>query len=621
MQLATIDYLIIIVYLISTVILGIFLERKAREGIDSYFLGNRNLPWWVLGASGMASNTDLAGTMIITALIYAVGAKGFFIEIRGGVVLIMAIMMVFMGKWNRRAQVMTLAEWCIFRFGEGREGKIARIISTVATLILAVGEISYFTVAGGKFLGEFLGINGELASIPLIVFALTYTTVSGFYGVVWTDVFQGVLIFVAIIYICTLAFSIATIPETFSVSIPVGEGFELQQWNFADWSSISPSLTLDLPGDYAIFNLFGGIIFFYLLKVLLEGFGGGKGYLVQRYFAAKSDQEAGLLSLLWIILLSFRWPVVTAFAMLGIHYGATQGVIADPELILPTVIAEYVPIGIKGLLIACFISAAMSTFDSIINSSAAYWVKDIYQAYLNPQASPQQLLMQSRLASVVIVIVGVLLSYQIKNINEIWGWLTLGLGVGLSIPLVLRWYWWRFNGYGFAVGTIAGILAAILSKVLIIPSLDRPQFGEYALFLIPSISSFIGCIIGTFLTEPTDLKVLDNFYKVTRPFGFWGIVGKKLPDDLQQTIQNENRRDLLSTFIAIPWQLVLFMMGITFMMKRWDSFGTLTVIFILLSIVLYFTWFRYLNRVDSLNQEPQSHQELSSIAHHRKDCR
>ena len=350
MQLATIDYLIIIIYLIATVILGIFLERKAREGIDSYFLGNRNLPWWVLGASGMASNTDLAGTMIITALIYAVGAKGFFIEIRGGVVLIMAIMMIFMGKWNRRAQVMTLAEWCVLRFGEGKEGKIARIVSTVATLLLAVGEISYFTVAGGKFLGQFLGINDGLAAIALIVFALIYTTVSGFYGVVWTDVFQGFLIFVAIIYICTLAFSIATIPATFSVSIPVGEGFELQQWNFADWSSISPSLTLDLPGDYAIFNLFGGIIFFYLLKVLLEGFGGGRGYLVQRYFAAKSDREAGLLSLLWIILLSFRWPLVTAFALLGIHYGTTQGVISDPELILPTVIAEYVPIGIKGLL-------------------------------------------------------------------------------------------------------------------------------------------------------------------------------------------------------------------------------------------------------------------------------
>ncbi|MEM9925151.1 MAG: sodium:solute symporter [Cyanobacteria bacterium P01_D01_bin.50] len=602
-MLQLVDYLIIAVYLISIVIFGIYLERKARSGIDSYFLGNRNMPWWVLGASGMASNTDLAGTMIISALIYAVGAKGFFIEIRGGVVLIMAILMIFMGKWNRRAQVMTLAEWMRLRFGVGREGNTARIISAIANLIFAVGAMSYFTVAGGKFLGQFLGINDELASIALVSLALVYTAASGFYGVVWTDVFQGVLIFAAIIYVCTLALQTAIIPETFSVSIPAGEGFELQQWNFADWSSISPSLTLKLPGDYSVFNLFGGVIFFYLLKVFMEGFGGAGGYMVQRYFAAKSDREAGLLSLFWILLLSFRWPLVTAFAMLGIHYGATQSVISDPELILPTVIAAYVPVGIKGLLIACFIAAAMSTFDSIINSSAAYWVKDIYQAYLNQGASPRQLLTQSRLASVVIVVVGMLFSYQIKNINEIWGWLTLGLGTGLSIPLVLRWYWWRFNGYGFAAGTVAGMLAAILTKALIVSNLNQPQYQEYALFLIPSISSFIGCLIGTFLTEPTNFQVIDNFYKVTRPFGFWGVVRKNLPANTQQKIQNENRRDILSTFIAIPWQLTLFMMGITFMMKRWDTFGILLALFIMLSIALYFSWFRYLSKEVTISED------------------
>ncbi|MEO1378257.1 MAG: sodium:solute symporter [Cyanobacteria bacterium J06635_10] len=602
-MLQLVDYLIIAVYLISIVIFGIYLERKARSGIDSYFLGNRNMPWWVLGASGMASNTDLAGTMIISALIYAVGAKGFFIEIRGGVVLIMAILMIFMGKWNRRAQVMTLAEWMRLRFGVGREGNTARIISAIANLIFAVGAMSYFTVAGGKFLGQFLGINDELASIALVSLALVYTAASGFYGVVWTDVFQGVLIFAAIIYVCTLALQTAIIPETFSVSIPAGEGFELQQWNFADWSSISPSLTLKLPGDYSVFNLFGGVIFFYLLKVFMEGFGGAGGYMVQRYFAAKSDREAGLLSLFWILLLSFRWPLVTAFAMLGIHYGATQSVISDPELILPTVIAAYVPVGIKGLLIACFIAAAMSTFDSIINSSAAYWVKDIYQAYLNRGASPQQLLTQSRLASVVIVVLGMLFSYQIKNINEIWGWLTLGLGAGLSIPLVLRWYWWRFNGYGFAAGTVAGMLAAILTKATIVPNLNQPQYQEYALFLIPSISSFIGCLIGTFFTEPTDLQVIDNFYKVTRPFGFWGVVRKNLPLVIQQKIQNENRRDILSTFIAIPWQLTLFMMGITLMMKRWDTFGVLLALFIMLSIALYFSWFRYLSKEVTISED------------------
>ncbi|NEQ76657.1 MAG: sodium:solute symporter [Okeania sp. SIO2C9] len=590
-----IDYIIVIIYLVFIMIFGFFLQRKASTGIESYFLGNRNLPWWVLGASGMASNTDLAGTMILTALVYALGTKGFFIEIRGGIVLYLGCLMTFIGKWNRRAQVMTVAEWMQLRFGMGREGNIARIISAIANIIFAIASISYFAVGGGKFLGDFLGIDDGIAGILLILLALVYTAVSGFYGVVLTDIFQGILIFVAILYICFIAFQTVNLPETFSISIPGTE--QLQQWNLAEWSSLTPPITIDLPGDYSIFNLFGGVMLFYTFKVFLEGAAGGGGYVAQRYFAAKSDREAGLLSLFWIFLLSFRWPLVTAFAVLGIDYGLKNQVISDPELVLPTVIAEYIPVGIKGLLVACFIAAAMSTFDSIINSSAAYWVKDIYQAYLKPEASNQKLLTQGRLASIVIVGLGLIFSFNITNINDIWGWLTLGLGTGLFIPLVLRWYWWRFNGYGFAIGTGAGLVAAILTKGVILPVVNNSQIQEYVLFLVPSICSFLGCILGTFLTPATNLETINNFYRVTRPFGFWGVVRKQLPTNIQAKIQAENRRDIMGALIATPWQLVLFLMGIMLMMKQWDNFGILLLIFILLSIGLYFTWFRYLDKI------------------------
>jgi len=130
--------------------------------------------------------------------------------------------------------------------------------------------------------------------------------------------------------------------------------------------------------------------------------------------------------------------------------------------VLPTVINQFVPVGIKGLLIAGFIAAVMSTFDSTVNAGAAYWVKDIYQAYINPKANEKKLILHSRTASLVIVVLGLSFSFFISNINQIWGWITMGIGAGIFIPLVLRWYWWRFNGYGFAFGTFAGIIAAIL---------------------------------------------------------------------------------------------------------------------------------------------------------------
>jgi len=589
-----IDYCIVVIYLVAIVAYGIYLERHASEGIDAYFLGNRNLPWWVLGSSGMASNIDLSGTMIISALIYALGTKGFFIEIRGGIVLIMPFLMTFMGKWNRRATVMTMAEWMHFRFGNGKEGDIARIVSAVASLIFAISSISYFAVGGGKFFGNLISIDDKIASISLISLATVYTVASGFYGVVWTDFFQGLLILVAILYICFLSMQIVDIPETFSVSISGTE--QLQTWNFSEWSRILPPLQVELPGNYAIFNFFGAVIFFYLLKTVMEGCSGTGGYMVQRYFAAKNEREVGLLSLFWLFLLSFRWPMVTGLALLGIHYGATKQVITDPELILPTTIAEYVPLGMKGLLVACFVAAAMSTFTSIINSSAAYWVKDIYQAYLRPQASNEQLIFQSRLASVAIVVLGLLLSFNITNVNDIWGWLTLGLGAGLAVPLLLRWYWWRFNGYGFAIGTLAGTIAAILSKAIILPAINNPQIQEYILFLVPSLSSLLGCILGTMFTAPTDRSTLENFYNVTRPFGFWGIISRDLPGNVRAKIWRENRRDIQATAIAVPWQLVMFLMGMMFVMKQWDKFGVLFLIFLLLSIALYFVWFRHLER-------------------------
>lgn len=587
-----IDYVIVGVYLSSIVIVGLLLQRRASKGIESYFLGNRNLPWWVLGASGMASNTDVAGTMINTAFIYALGTKGFFIEIRGGVTLIMAFLMIFMGKWNRRAQVMTLAEWMHFRFGKGREGDLARIISALAAIIMTIAMITYFAVGAGKFVGEFLGINPRLAALLMIVLAMIYTVASGLYGVVWTDVFQGVLIFCTIIFLCILAFIKVQLPEEFLVSVPLlNGGFQTIKTSMAEWARIFPPATMEMPGEYAKYNLFGIAIMFYLFKVTLEGSSGTGGYMIQRYFAARNDREAGLLSLFWTFLLSFRWPLIASFAMLGVYYGVTTGrVIADPELVLPVVISTYVPTGVKGLLVAGLMAAAMSTFDSTVNAGAAYWVKDLYQTYLNPKASEKSLMRHSRIASIVIVLLALLLSYTITNINDIWGWITMGIGSGLFIPQLLRWYWWRFNGYGFAIGTVAGMVAAILTRAF-----GPANIPEYLSFLIASGSSLLGCILGTYLTPATDKGVLEYFYKVTRPFGFWGSIRRSVKPDELRAIQKENRRDIVSTFFAVPWQVVLFLTGMMIVMKQWQHLTTLLIVLGLLSLGLYQFWYKHLS--------------------------
>ena len=590
---STVDLIIVIIYLLAIVIVGLLVQKKASKDINSYFLGNRKLPWWVLGASGMASNTDIAGTMINTAFIYALGTKGFFIEIRGGVTLIMAFLMVFMGKWNRRSQVMTQAEWMHFRFGTGKEGDFARIISAIAAVVMTVAMVTYFVIGAGKFVGEFLGIEPIYASLLMVVLAMIYTVASGLYGVVWTDVFQGVLIFGVILYITGTAMSTVNLPQEFFISVPMVDGsFTAIKTTLAEWSRIIPPNEMNMPegSTFAIYNLFGIAIMFYLFKVTLEGASGAGGYMLQRYFAAKSDREAGMLSLFWTCLLAFRWPLIASFAMLGVYHGIETGsVIADPELVLPTVIKNYIPTGVRGLLIAGLMAAAMSTFDSTVNAGAAYWVKDLYQTYLNPRASEKDLMIQARLASVGIVILALLFSLTISNINEIWGWITMGIGAGMFIPQVIRWYWWRFNGYGFAIGTAVGMTAAVLTKAFAGP------IPEYTSFLIASGSSLAGCILGTLLTPATENSVLENFYKVTRPFGFWSHIRGSLPEAVQSKVNQENRRDIIATFFAVPWQVVLFLTGMMIVMKQWSNAMNLFAILVILSAGLYWFWFRHLS--------------------------
>jgi len=590
----TIDLIIIVVYLSAIVVVGLVMQKKASAGIDSYFLGNRKLPWWALGASGMASNTDIAGTMINTAFIYALGTKGFFIEIRGGVTLIMAFLMVFMGKWNRRSQVMTQAEWMHFRFGTKKEGDVARIISAIASIIMTVAMVTYFVIGAGKFVGDFLGIHPLYASILMIILAMTYTIASGLHGVVWTDVFQGIFIFGVIIYISVLAMTTVDLPDEFLVSVPMMDGsFTAIKTTLAEWSRMTPPQEMNMPegSTFSIYNLFGIAIMFYLFKVTLEGASGAGGYMLQRYFAARSDREAGLLSLFWTCLLAFRWPLIASFAMLGIYHGIETGmVIADPELVLPTVIKNYIPVGVKGFLIAGLMAAAMSTFDSTVNAGAAYWVKDLYQAYLRPNASEKDLVLQSRLASLVIVLLALLFSLTITNINEIWGWITMGIGAGMFIPQVIRWYWWRFNGYGFAIGTAVGMVAAVLTKAFGGP------IAEYNSFLIASGSSLVGCIIGTYMTPPTESAVLSHFYKVTRPFGFWGAIRTEIPTDVLNQINKENQRDITAIFFAVPWQVVLFLTGMMIVMKQWSNVFNLFGLLIVLSAGLYWFWYRHLSK-------------------------
>jgi len=574
LRLSTIDVAIIVTYLVVMLTVGVLSTKRAARGIDSYFLGGRKLPWWMLGISGMVSNLDLTGTMVITSFLFLAGMKGFLVELRGGVALSLAFLIVFMGKWLRRSKVMTNAEWMEFRFGSGRAGRAARLTMALASIVLATSMIAYFTVGVGKFLSMFLPFSPNICALMLILVASIYTITAGLYGVTFTDLLQAGVVIFAAGYISILAFTMVDIGTI--ANIPPG------------WQSIIPPWHMDMPPGYEMYEMLQLCVLFWIAKAVLEGLGGPAGvYMPQRFYAAKSDRECGLLSLLWTVLLTLRWPMMIGIAALGL---TISGSITEPEMALPAVIEHYVPAGIRALVIVALIAGAMSTFDSTVNSGASYMVKDLFQGFIKPTASSRELIRLSYLASALIVIVGMTIGFTLPSINAIWSWITMGLFAGLAIPMFLRWYWWRFNGWGFTAGIAAGVLVSIFQRLFL------PSWPIYYSFGIIVLASLTALLIATFLTSPTEKSTLTNFYRHTRPFGAWGMIRNGVGPGLLKGIKSENRRDFSNLFLAIPWQICLFLTPMYLVVHDFLPGIICLILLALLSVVLYFRWYRVLPR-------------------------
>jgi len=563
----TIDVAILILYLVGVLGIGFALRRRAGQDLDSYFLGGRNIRWWALGLSGMASNLDVTGTMVIISFFYIIGIKGFLVAIRGGLVLIMPFLMIFMGKWLRRSQVMTNAEWMILRFGDGPDGRAARLLSAISTIVGTVGMVAYFAVGTGKFLSTFLPLPPKICSLVMIAVGLAYTTLGGLYGVVYTDVAQAALIAFATLFLSVRAFLVTG-----------SEGFRTLVSQ--DWLDLSLPWRYQMPAGYEIYNLFALTIVFFSFKTILEGFSGPGGYMSQRYYAARSDRDAGRLSALWIGMMTFRWPFIMAVAVLAM---TLPHKLADPEMALPTVLSQLVPMGLKGLLLAGLVAASMSTFDSTINAGAAYLVKDIYQAFLRPKADQRELVRASYAATILIVVVSLILAYFTPSINAIWRWITMSLGAGLFLPNLLRWYWWRFNGMGFALGTGVGMAAAIVERLL------YPDHPDWLSFLLVSAIALAGMLVGTYVSRPTPVPVLQEFYRRVRPYGWWGPIARQLPG-----LGDSFGHDMLALGIAILWHCTLFLTPIYLVVRSWQPAATSAVLFAASSLALHRVWYRRL---------------------------
>ncbi len=600
MELHSIDICIIIGYLVVVVIMGWLLSKRASKNLDAYFLGGKSLPWYVIGTSHGASGFDITGTMWFVAMLFTYGVKAAFIPWIWPL-FDRVFRQVYLGPWIRRSNVLTGAEWMRTRFGKGLGGNLSHISVVVYALVATIGFLGYAFQGIGKFAEVFFPwdlawgpfSSTDMYAIVILGITTAYLLLGGWYSVVLTDLLQFGLLTVASVFIAIVAINKVS-PEALAKVVPAGWNELLFGWKLnLDWSGLIDQLNTKISEDG--FSLFGILIMMMLFKGLLVSMAGpSPGYGMQHVLSTRNPREAALEN--WwmsIVQLVPRFLMITGIAVLGLVYFSPQvnqmlaaGEKFDFENILPYVIKDFVPVGLVGVLLAGLLAAFMSTFDSTVNAGAAYLVNDIYKRYLNPNATTKRYVHFSYFCSILLVVVAIVVGIRIKSIHNITTWIAFGLYGGYVAPNILKWHWWRFNGYGYFAGMIAGIVAALV-PLLIVPDMNRIYILPFSL-LISTIASIVVCL----RTPPEKDEVLESFYRNVRPWGFWKTVHENLVRKNPNLQKNTNfRRDAFNVGVGIIWQLTLMVIPICIVIRQYDTLWISIVVLVITSIIMKFTWY------------------------------
>lgn len=589
MQLSVVDMVIVVLYLAAIMSIGFAMKRKAAKGMSSYFLGGRQLPWWALAMSGSSSYFDITGTMWIVSTFIALGLKGMWVHMLWGFP-ITAFYLAYMGKWIRRSDAMTGAEWMKTRFGTGKAGDIARFSYTLFAILTITALLGYGAIGMGKFGSIFLPFSPNVCAFLILGVTGIYVVIGGFHGIVRVEIVQTIVLSAGAIAFAVIGFMHFDAVQ-FAAKVPASWGDIMPSWRPEAFQGLLTGGT-----DY---SLFGALVAVWVAKGLLLCLSGPEQlYDFQRFLAAKDERDAAKLGALWGLIHTVRWPfamAIAVMAIIGIGNAALDHQLrADPETALPLIIGSMLPVGVVGFMLAALLSGFLATFSSTVNGGAAYLVKDIYQRYINPEADNKTLVRVSYVSSALLILTGLIISIFGSSINTAFLWIFGTLAAGILPPNVLRWYWWRLNGQGYAAGVFGGMALSLGQVFVDTMYLDNP-LPLYIGFPVIAIASTVITIIVSLMTEPTDITTLKVFYQKVQPAGFWRPAREAVLAD------EPGFRKKLS-FSVEAFNTLIAMIGITalYVSMLYLVLNRLTVAFSLIGatllsvIILYFTWYKTL---------------------------
>jgi len=596
MSIHPIDITILVLYLIAVVSIGIYLTTRASQNLDTYFLAGRSVPWYILGVSNSSSMFDITGTMWLVLMFLVYGVKGAWIPWIWPT-FNQIFLMVYLSIWIRRSNVLTGSEWITTRFGNGKGAELSRISVLVFAMVSVIGFLAYAFQGIGKFASVFFpfDISPELYAITFMGITTIYVVLGGMYSVVFTDLIQFTLLTIVSFVIGFIAFTRVT-PEALHAVIPNGWLDLAFTWELElDWSALIPAANNQIMADgWNLFTIFFMMMIFKGILISLAG--PTPGYDMQRILAAKTPREAGLMSALVSVCQIPRWFMIVGITTLALVYFSNDlvamGDNVDFELVLPWVISEFLPVGLVGFVLAGMLAAFMSTFDSTVNAGAAYLVNDVYKRYFNPNAPTGLYIKASYIASFLIVGVGIAFGFMSESVNSVTQWIVSGLFGGYTAPNILKWHWWRFNGFGYFCGMIAGVLAALIMPMAL------PELSPLNAFPFILIVSGIAGISGSLMTAPDDEKTLEEFYKNVRPWGFWKPILKKIQSSDANVRKNDNfYRDMFNIFIGMVWQINMVLVPIYLLVYEYTAFTVSLILVISTTLILKKNWYDKLDPV------------------------
>jgi Na+/proline symporter len=524
MTLTAIDWAIVVAYFVVTAAIGFYFTKRGGGSVAEYFISGRAVPWWLAGVSMVATTFAADTPLAVTGMVAKNGVAGNWLW--WNMVMSGILTVFFFARLWRRAGVMTDVELAELRYG----GKAASVLRGFRAIYLGVAInliiMGWVTLAMVKILTMTLGIEPWVAVGVCFVVTAAYSVAAGMWAVLWTDFFQFILAMAAVIALAVYSVDAVGGMDALKAGAAAHFGSETAAL------SVLPFRT-DASGQLQAFAwmpmlTMGVFLFVQWWAAWYPGAEpGGGGYVAQRIFSARTERD-GVLATLFFQVAHYAlrpWPwILTALATVILY-----PTLEDKESGYVKIYIDYLPSPWKGLLLAGFAAAYMSTIATHLNWGASYLVNDVYRRFWRTDRSEKHYVNVARLATVTLFVLSIVVTSQLTSIEGAWKFL-IALGAGTGLVLILRWYWWRVSAWSEISAMIASFLTSLVAYRIIPPRYDAgdPRADSMVLLVTVAVTTVVWITV-TLVTKPESDATLERFYRRVRPGGpGWATVSTRL---------------------------------------------------------------------------------------------